>query len=119
ALMTPPASCAPLTFQHCRFSARIAGLPAVDQLTERPPLESGDQRREAFFAAFEIDPVPEPCDGVDAVHVRLPGIDFPWMQIEDVRTSRTQDRTHSPAPHSVRDWAKTPAAQPGQPVAPQ
>src|SRR5215472_19364091 len=115
--MDADARCGHSTVEHCRFSARMAGLPAVDQLTERPPLESGDQRREAFFAAFEIDPVPEPRDGVDAVHVRLPGIDFPWMQIEDVRTSRTQDRTHSPAPHSVRDEAKIPAASPGDPVA--
>src|ERR1043166_4381428 len=104
------------TVEYRRFSARMAGRPAVDQLTERHPLESGDQRREAFFAAFEIDPVPESGDRVEAVHVRLPGIDLPWMQIEDVRTSRTQDRTPPPAPHPVRDEPKIPAASPGDPA---
>src|SRR5215471_16437031 len=115
--MDADARCGHFTVEHGRFSARMAGLPAVNQLTERHPLESRDQRRETLFAAFEIDPVPEPRDGVDAVYVRLPGIDFPWMQIEDVRISRTQDRTHPPAPHPVRDEAKIPTASPWDPVA--
>ena len=67
-----------------RVRVRMAGGPAIDQLAERHPCESAGKRCKPLFAAFKIDAVPELTDGVEALHVGLAGIDFPWMQIEDV-----------------------------------
>src|SRR5215471_9622022 len=69
---------------RCRNRLRNAAtifLPPVEEIAERHPPEIIDQCNEPRFTTTKIDPVTESANGIESLDVRLPGIDFPRVDI--------------------------------------
>ena len=97
----------------------MARVPPINEITERHPPESADERGEALLTPMQIDPLAKPVDRLDAGHMRLPWINLPRVDVKYVRVSGVQDRAHALEPHRIGNETKVAATPPRDPAPPE
>src|SRR6266700_1155707 len=91
-------------------------VPPVDQIAERNPFECANKRGEAPFTSLKVDAVAKPICGLDPSHAGLPRIDFPRVDVKDLRHPRPQDPAHAPEPRQIGNKPEVAAPAPRDPA---